>query len=179
MCSISCRASCFASVYWKKRLNSSFSSKQTEAKQIAWQEIEQILPTKPTRRPLPLLLSPSFFYEGNKHFKIVFFLQNKAGRTRCNWFFWKVSNINLKVTLTRYMAELKWSTLNRIVQSESDASFGISTGASRRTKSTPSGSGSLSQVVVLAWTFCGSTSSIVNMPYSKFRDRGQCLNIHR
>ena len=37
---------------WKKRLNSSYSSK---AKQIAW-------PPKQKRRPLPLLLSPSFFY---------------------------------------------------------------------------------------------------------------------
>ena len=47
---------------WKKRLNSSYSSKSTKAKKIAWQGIEQNLPLKQTQRPLPLLLSPSFFY---------------------------------------------------------------------------------------------------------------------
>ena len=36
--------------------------KSTEAKQLAQQGIEQILPPKKVRRPLPLLLSPSFFY---------------------------------------------------------------------------------------------------------------------
>ena len=36
--------------------------KSTEAKQLAQQGIEQILPQKKVRRPLPLLLSPSFFY---------------------------------------------------------------------------------------------------------------------
>ena len=37
-------------------MNSIVSSKQTEAKQLARQGIEQILPPKPTRRPLPCLL---------------------------------------------------------------------------------------------------------------------------
>ena len=37
------------------------SSKKTEAKQLARQETEQVLPPKQTRRPLPWLLSPSFF----------------------------------------------------------------------------------------------------------------------
>ena len=36
----------------------------TEAKQLAWQGIEQNLPPKQTRRPLSLLLSLSFFYGG-------------------------------------------------------------------------------------------------------------------
>ena len=47
---------------WKKRLNSSYSSKSTEAKQLARQGIERNLPPKQTQRPLLLLLSPSFFY---------------------------------------------------------------------------------------------------------------------
>ena len=47
---------------WKNRMNSTFSSKSTEAKQLARQGIEYILAPKQTRRPLPLLLSPSFFY---------------------------------------------------------------------------------------------------------------------
>ena len=42
-------------VIWIKRLN---TSKSTEAKQLARLGIEKILPTKHTRRPLPLLLSP-------------------------------------------------------------------------------------------------------------------------
>ena len=42
-------------------LNPSFSSKTTEAKQIAWQGIKKILSPIQTRRHLPLLLSPSFF----------------------------------------------------------------------------------------------------------------------
>ena len=47
---------------WKKWLNSSYSSKKTKAKQLAQQEIEQIPPPNQTRRPLPWLLSPTFFY---------------------------------------------------------------------------------------------------------------------
>ena len=43
-------------------LNSTISSKSTEAKQLTRQKIEHILPAKQTRLPLPLLLSPSFFY---------------------------------------------------------------------------------------------------------------------
>ena len=39
-----------------------WSSKSTEAKQLSRQGIEQNLPPKQTRRPLPWLLSPSFFY---------------------------------------------------------------------------------------------------------------------
>ena len=46
---------------WKKRLDSSYSSKSTKAKRQARQGIEQILPPKQTRRPLHLLFSPSFF----------------------------------------------------------------------------------------------------------------------
>ena len=47
---------------WKKRLDSSFSCKWTEAKQLTRQGIEHILPPKQTRRPLPSLLILSFFY---------------------------------------------------------------------------------------------------------------------
>ena len=46
-----CRGSCFASVEysnWKQRLNSSFSSKSTEAKELTRQAIEHILPPKQT-----------------------------------------------------------------------------------------------------------------------------------
>ena len=46
ICSISCRTSCFASVDLEETV----------------EEIEQMLPPKQTRRPLPLLLPPSFFY---------------------------------------------------------------------------------------------------------------------
>ena len=52
---------------WKKRSNSTYSSKKTQAKQLARQGIEQILPPKQTRRPLPCLLSPSFFYGSRVH----------------------------------------------------------------------------------------------------------------
>ena len=47
--------------HWKKWLNSSFSFKSTEAKQLTRQGLEHILPPKQTRRPLPCLLIPSFF----------------------------------------------------------------------------------------------------------------------
>ena len=47
---------------FRQRLNSSYSSKSTEAKQLARLRIEQNLPPKQMRRPLSLLLSPSFFY---------------------------------------------------------------------------------------------------------------------
>ena len=43
-------------------MNLTVSSKSTKAKQLAPQGIEQNLPPKQMRRPLPLLLSPSFFY---------------------------------------------------------------------------------------------------------------------
>ena len=46
----------------EERSNSSYSTKWTEAKQLAGKGIEQNLPPKRTRRPLSLLLSPSFFY---------------------------------------------------------------------------------------------------------------------
>ena len=46
----------------KKRLNSTVSFKRTKTKQLTWQGIEQILPPKQTRRPLPSLLFKSFFY---------------------------------------------------------------------------------------------------------------------
>ena len=42
-------------------MNLTFSPKLTKAKQLARQGIEQHLPPKQTERPLPLLLSPSFF----------------------------------------------------------------------------------------------------------------------
>ena len=48
---------------WKNRMNSTISSKLT-AKQLAQQGIEQNLPPKQTRRHLPCLLVPSFFYGG-------------------------------------------------------------------------------------------------------------------
>ena len=48
---------------WKKRSNSFYISKSTEAKQLARQGIEQILSPKQTRRPLPCLLILSFFYD--------------------------------------------------------------------------------------------------------------------
>ena len=56
---------------WKNRMNSTFSSKSTEAKQLARQEKEYILTPKQRRRPLPLLLSPSFVYglEAGWHMK--------------------------------------------------------------------------------------------------------------
>ena len=47
------------------RLNSTVSSKKTQAKQLALQGIEQILPPKQTWRPLPCLLFPSFFCASN------------------------------------------------------------------------------------------------------------------
>ena len=47
---------------WKKRLNLYYSSKLTEAKQLAWQGSEQNLSPKQIRRPLLLLPYPSFFY---------------------------------------------------------------------------------------------------------------------
>ena len=47
----------------KNMMNSTVSSQPREAKQLARQGIEQNLPPKQTRRPLPLLLSPSLFYE--------------------------------------------------------------------------------------------------------------------
>ena len=52
----------------------SISSKSAEAKQLAWQEIEQFVPPKQTRRPLHLLLSPSFFYAltSTLHCPIIF-----------------------------------------------------------------------------------------------------------
>ena len=42
--------------------NSSFYSKSSQAKQLAWQRIEYILSPKQQRRPLSSLLSLSFFY---------------------------------------------------------------------------------------------------------------------
>ena len=45
---------------WKKQL------KLREAKQLAWQGIEQNLPPKQMQQPLPLLLSPSFFYDQHR-----------------------------------------------------------------------------------------------------------------
>ena len=41
-------------------MNSTFSSKSTETKQLARQGIEAVLPPKQTGRPLPLLLSHSY-----------------------------------------------------------------------------------------------------------------------
>ena len=41
----------------RNRINSTISTKPTEAKQLVWQGIEQNLPPKQTRRPWPLLLS--------------------------------------------------------------------------------------------------------------------------
>ena len=46
----------------KNMMNSTVSSKSTEAKQLAQQGIEQNLPPKQTRRPLPWLQFKSFFY---------------------------------------------------------------------------------------------------------------------
>ena len=45
ICSLSCRANYFASLsIWKNSMNSTVSSKSTAAKQLARQEIEQVLP---------------------------------------------------------------------------------------------------------------------------------------
>ena len=44
-----------------------WSSKSTEAKQLSRQGIEQNLPPKQTRRPLPWLLSPSFSMINGHH----------------------------------------------------------------------------------------------------------------
>ena len=60
--SIPCRPSCSPQLIWKNWMNSTVYSKPTEAKRLAQQRIEQNLPPKQTRRPLSLLLSPSFFY---------------------------------------------------------------------------------------------------------------------
>ena len=46
----------------EERSNSSYSTKSTEAKQLAGKGIEQNLPPKRTRRPLSLLLSPSSMF---------------------------------------------------------------------------------------------------------------------
>ena len=51
---------------WKNTRNSTVSFKPIEAKQLARQGIEQNLPPKQTRWPLPLLLSPSIIYGTNK-----------------------------------------------------------------------------------------------------------------
>ena len=50
---------------YKKRMNPTASSNSTEAKQLSRQGIEQMLPPKQTRRPLPCLLPViiSFFYD--------------------------------------------------------------------------------------------------------------------
>ena len=75
----------------KKRLNSSYSSKSTEAKQLARQGIEQNLPPEQTRRHLPLLLSPSFFYNGNsqKLTNFIYFIVNlcmvRTGGHKISW----------------------------------------------------------------------------------------------
>ena len=58
--------------FWKKRLNSSFSFKSTESKQLTRQGIEHILPPKQTRRLLPCLLIPSFFYGRDTGFRSKF-----------------------------------------------------------------------------------------------------------
>ena len=47
---------------WKKGMNSTVSFKSTQTKQLTRQGIEPILPLKQTRRSLPCLLLPSFFY---------------------------------------------------------------------------------------------------------------------
>ena len=46
----------------EERSNSSYSTKSTEAKQLAGKGLEQNLPPKRTRRPLSLLLSPSSMF---------------------------------------------------------------------------------------------------------------------
>ena len=55
---------------WKKRMNSSYSSKSSQAKQLVRQRIGWILPLKQKWRPLPFLLSLSFFY-ANTHLVIL------------------------------------------------------------------------------------------------------------
>ena len=52
----------FPQSIWKNRRNSTVSSKPTKAKQLARQGIEQNLLPRQMQRPLPCLLSPSFFY---------------------------------------------------------------------------------------------------------------------
>ena len=54
----------------KNWLDSSYFSKTTQAKQLARLGFEQILPPKQTGRPLPSLLSPSFFYGGERNLKV-------------------------------------------------------------------------------------------------------------
>ena len=56
ICSIPFRSSVLPWSIRKKMLNSSYFSKLTEAKQLAQQGIEQLLPPKQTRRPLPCLI---------------------------------------------------------------------------------------------------------------------------
>ena len=60
--SILCCASCFALVVLEEWIHP-FSFKSTKASVQAWQGIENILSPNQMRRPLPLLLSPSFFSE--------------------------------------------------------------------------------------------------------------------
>ena len=52
---------------WKNGMNSTFSFKSTEAKQLARQGFELILPPKQKWGPLSLLLSPSFLYGANPY----------------------------------------------------------------------------------------------------------------
>ena len=47
---------------WKNWMNLTFSFKETKAKQLAQEGIEQILSPKQKRRPLPYLLILSFCY---------------------------------------------------------------------------------------------------------------------
>ena len=68
---IPCCASCFASVDLEKQDEFDLFFHIDQAKQIARQQIEQILPTKQTQRTLPCLLIPAFFYGLNPHFSIL------------------------------------------------------------------------------------------------------------
>ena len=52
---------------WKNGMNSTFSFKSTEAKQLARQGFELILPPKQKWGTLSLLLSPSFLYGANPY----------------------------------------------------------------------------------------------------------------
>ena len=65
---------------WKKKLNSPYSFKWTEAKQLAQQKIEQNLLLKQTQRPLPCLLILSFFCATGTNIRITAGLERNTSR---------------------------------------------------------------------------------------------------
>ena len=81
--SIPCRASYFALDDFNYRMNCTFSSKLTEAKQLAQQVSEQILPPKQMRRLLPLLLSPSLCIIWADYYLVLIYGTGVRATNRC------------------------------------------------------------------------------------------------